>query len=79
VIGLPCRCEKSFLIEEALNRITESMLDEIVDFAWYRYLDLGEAIQILLRQGLSSQGDTETPHGDRRRSDREVVVDSRLE
>ena len=66
--------------EEAAVRIPiePSLLAGIDDFAWYRNLDRTEAIHILLNNGLATQDTINTPHGDRRQSPDEVVVDSRI-
>ncbi len=64
--------------EDVRITIEPSMLAGIDDFAWYRYLDRPEAIRILLKHGLATQGALETPYGDRRQSVDEVVVDSRI-
>ena len=56
--------------------IPASMLGDIMDFGWYRYLDTPEAIRVLLTHALLSQGEIDTSLGDRRQSADEVVVDS---
>ena len=58
--------------------IDPSLLADIDDFAWWRYLERAEAIPILLKHALATQGAIQTPYGDRRKSPEEVVVDSRI-
>ena len=65
--------------ERAMRIIIEpSLLADIDDFAWCRYLERQEAIRLLLKHGLATQEAIETPYGDRRQSPEEVVVDSRI-
>jgi len=66
--------------EEASVRIAiePSLLADIDNFAWCRYLDRLETIRILLKHGLAIQGAIQTPYGDRRQSPEEAVVDSRI-
>jgi len=58
--------------------IEPSLLVEIDDFAWCRYLDRPEAIRSLLKHGLATKDTIKTPYGDRRQSPDEVIVDSRI-
>ena len=61
--------------EMVLTSMDPSMLADIADFAWYRYLDRTEAIRCLVKQGLATQDAIETAYGDRRQLADEVVVD----
>jgi len=68
------------VLEEETMRITiePSLLAEIDDFAWHRYLDRPQAIRILLDYSLATLGTIKTPYGDRRQSPEEVVIDTRI-